>query len=56
MKTLETRLYEEARKIYDKELMLILLDDHCIEMKPKSKEISEGRFTKDVCYIGLPHN
>lgn len=48
-KPLETRLYEEARKIYDKELMLISLDDHCIDMsKQKPKEISESRFTKDV--------
>lgn len=48
-KSLETMLYEEARKIYDKELMMISLDDHCIDLC--SNKPTESRFSaKDVIF------
>lgn len=34
-KSLEIMLYDQARKIYDCELMVINLDDHCVELAPK---------------------
>jgi hypothetical protein len=34
-KSLEIMLYDQARKIYDCELMVIGLDDHCVELAPK---------------------
>eukprot|EP01127_Copromyxa_protea_P002621 TRINITY_DN1255_c0_g3_i1.p1 TRINITY_DN1255_c0_g3~~TRINITY_DN1255_c0_g3_i1.p1 ORF type:complete len:1791 (-),score=341.55 TRINITY_DN1255_c0_g3_i1:71-5443(-) len=44
--SLERMLYDEARKVYDKELMHINLDDHCVEAQlPKSKE--GDRFSKE---------